>query len=381
MVSRNISATFHCSDSTINDIWEECMNAIRLFADKESVTAQVNVVADRTFCWFLSIYDSYMYTGDKMFVQKVYPRMRSFISFCLSRTDAQGMIQVHKGDQVFVDWSPKASERKGVLSFEQILYCKCLETMALCAHLLEKKADEERYFRLFTQLRRQLLPTFWDEKRHALVHSVVDGKRSRRITRHSNLFAIFFDYLTESQKQEVAKSVIYSQSVKPFTTPFMQFYELVAMSLLGNLTSVLERIKELYNSSIHSQSMSSYPYGMSLSHTWFVSPVYLLTRYILGVNPVKPGYEEFEIRPVLGGLEFVEGRIPVPQGEISVYMDTNEIRVLATASCGYLYFSTSRPPKTNVGEIEKYVGKDHYRLWIQAGEEVVVTFRSTETDI
>lgn len=96
---------------------------------------------------------------------------------------------------------------------------------------------------------------------------------------------------------------------------------------------------------------------------------------------MKPGYEEFEIRPALGGLEFVEGRIPVPQGEISVYMDTNKIRVLATASCGYLYFSTSRPPMTNVGEIEKYVGKDHYRLWIQAGEEVVVTFRSTETDI
>ena len=96
---------------------------------------------------------------------------------------------------------------------------------------------------------------------------------------------------------------------------------------------------------------------------------------------MKPGYEEFEIRPVLGGLEFVEGRIPVPQGEIFVYMDAGEIRISATAGSGYLYFSTSCPPKTNVGEIEKYVGKDHYRLWIQAGEEVVVTFRPTETDI
>lgn len=93
---------------------------------------------------------------------------------------------------------------------------------------------------------------------------------------------------------------------------------------------------------------------------------------------MKPGYEEFEIRPALGGLQFVEGRIPVPQGEISVYMDADEIRISATAGSGYLYFSTSCPPKTNVGEIEKYVGKDHYRLWIQAGEEVIVTYSAVE---
>ncbi|MBN2614002.1 MAG: hypothetical protein JXB00_20765 [Bacteroidales bacterium] len=44
-------------------------------------------------------------------------------------------------------------------------------------------------------------------------------------------------------------------------------------------------------------------FGKSLCHAWGASPVYLLGRYFVGVRPTKPGYEEFEIRPVLGGLE------------------------------------------------------------------------------
>lgn len=113
--------------------------------------------------------------------------MRKFINYCLSHTDSNGMIQIKSDDQVFVDWLPENRDRRGLRSFEQILYCKSLEDMAQCAHLLGRKADEERYFAHFTRLRKQILPSFWNEKRQALVHCVVDGRRSRLITRHSNV--------------------------------------------------------------------------------------------------------------------------------------------------------------------------------------------------
>lgn len=86
--------------------------------------------------------------------------MRKFINYCLSHTDSNGMIQIKSDDQVFVDWLPENRDRKGLRSFEQILYCKSLEDMAQCAHLLGRKADEERYFAHFTRLRKQILPSF-----------------------------------------------------------------------------------------------------------------------------------------------------------------------------------------------------------------------------
>ncbi len=364
---------------------------------KDPVTAHINTIMDYTFYWFLGIYDYYMYTGDKHFVEQIYPRMQTLMDYCLSRTQEQGMMEGLPGDWVFVDWSPSPMDKHGALAFEQLLFCKSLETMALCAQLVENSEDEEKYHTLHLSLRKKLLPTFWDTTQHALVHNVVNGKRSKEVTRYANMFAIFFDYFSEEQKREVAENVIYNDKVMPITTPYMQFYELEALCSLGNQQEVLTRMKEYwggmlahgatsfweaYDPSIDNGeirpladhlAMYGRPYGKSLCHAWGASPVYLLGKYYLGVKPVKPGYKEFEIRPVLGGLEFMEGTVPTPHGEIKVYMDRDTIRVHATEGAGYLHFCSHGHPTTNCGEIEKVVGEDSYRLWIESGKEVCVT--------
>lgn len=156
----------------------------------------------------------------------------------------------------------------------------------------------------------------------------------------------------------------------------MQFYELAALCSLGNLSQVLERIRKQWNSSLLKAQLSSPEAEVDekLCYAWGNCFLYLFGRYFLGVKPVKPGYEEFEIRPELGGLEFIEGKVPLPKGEISVYRNADLIRIQASSGSGYLYFSSSLPPKASRGEIEKFIGKNQYRLWIDAGDEVGVTF-------
>ena len=36
---------------------------------KDPVTSHINTIMDYTFYWFLGIYDYYLYTGDKTFIQ------------------------------------------------------------------------------------------------------------------------------------------------------------------------------------------------------------------------------------------------------------------------------------------------------------------------
>ena len=88
---------------------------------------------------------------------------------------------------------------------------------------------------------------------------------------------------------------------------------------------------------------------------------------------MKPGYEEFEIRPVLGGLAWMKGSVPTPNGAIDVYMDTREIRVKATEGQGFLYVKATGQPKASAGTFEE-MHNGTYRLWIATHEEIKITY-------
>ena len=59
-------------------------------------------------------------------------------------------------------------------------------------------------------------------------------------------------------------------------------------------------------------------YNTSYCHGWGAGPVMQLPAYVLGVRPVAPGWKEVEIAPQTAGLEWAEGTVPTPMGDISV---------------------------------------------------------------
>ena len=83
-------------------------------------------------------------------------------------------------------------------------------------------------------------------------------------------------------------------------------------------------------------AMYGRPYGKSLCHAWGASPIYLIGRYFLGVSPTKPGYTEYEVRPVLGGLKRMQGSVPTPFGEVRVKMDATSVSVKSDGGKGVL---------------------------------------------
>lgn len=91
-------------------------------------------------------------------------------------------------------------------------------------------------------------------------------------------------------------------------------------------------------------------------------------------KPTKEGYKEFAVSPVLGGLKWMEGTVPTPNGDIHVYMDNKTIKVKATEGKGYLTIQSRRQPKANMGTVEK-VSEGVWRLWIDSPEERIVTYR------
>ncbi len=370
---------------------------MRQLRGKDPVTSHVNTIMDYTFYWLASVGDYYMYTADTAFVREIYPRMKTLMDYCLSRTDDNGMMQGLAGDWVFVDWSPKPMDKHGELSFEQILFCRSLETMAICARLNGDNASAQDYEARAGRLRRQIPTMFWNDDRHALVHNVIGGKQGTDVTRYANIFGILYDYLDKNRQNEVAKWVLHNDEIMRITTPYMRFYEMEALCKLGEQGSVMREMKnywggmlahgatsfwEAYDAKIDSAgttplrdhlSMYGRPYGKSLCHAWGASPVYLLGKYFLGVKPTKPGYTEWEARPSLGSLKWIEGDVPTPNGTVHVYMNHNTIRIHSDEGTGTLYFHSARKPKASQGRITK-TPDGSYSLTIGRGTTVTVKY-------
>lgn len=365
----------------------------RLLRGKDPVTAHTNTIMDYTLYWFNGIYDYYLYTGDKKFVKEIYPRMQTMMDYVLGRTNKDGMLEGMTGDWVFVDWADFPMSKKGALSFEQVLLQKSLETMKLCAEIAGDNADAAKYGKLASDLKAKIMPAFWDEKRQGLVHNVENGKKSGQINKFANMFAINYGFFDDATTDSVMKNVMLNPEIPAITTPYMRFYELESLCREGLQKRVLKEMKDYWGGMLRegatsfwekynpgdkgAQHLAMYgrPYGKSLCHAWGASPIYLIGRYYLGVEPVKPGYEEFSITPDLGGLKWMEGTVPTPEGEIKLYVNEKEIKVTATQGKGWVNIKSRTAPKSSYGKVEK-TGKDTYRLWLDTDKEVTIKYKS-----
>ncbi len=62
----------------------------------------------------------------------------------------------------------------------------------------------------------------------------------------------------------------------------------------------------------------------SLAHPWGAGPVKWLSEEVLGIKPTTPGFKTYDVLPHLGRtLTSVQGKTPIPNGEISASFNTS----------------------------------------------------------
>ena len=342
----------------------ECVKrTIRQLRGKGPVTAHVNTIMDYTFYWFKSILDYYEYTADLDFVREMWPRMVTLMDYVEGRLNADGMAEGQPDDWIFVDWVDFPMHKRGTLCFEQILLMKSLETMAQCARLLSEFSESsKKYSALAATLRQRIKETFWSHDQKAYLHAIEDGQMNRQITKFPNMFAILYGLSDSEEQQDIMQRVMLNPDIAPITTPYMRFYELETLCMDGQHTQVLQEMRDYWGGMLRegatsfwekynpeekgTQHLTMYgrPYGKSLCHAWGASPVYLLGKHYLGVRPTKPGYAEYEVRPNLGDLAWMEGDVPTPHGLIHISMDREQVRVKATEGHGMLHIGQQTVP-------------------------------------
>ena len=58
-----------------------------------------------------------------------------------------------------------------------------------------------------------------------------------------------------------------------------------------------------------------------MNHAWSTAPLNMTSRWVLGVNPLKPGYAKILISPHPGFLKRLSGIVPTPRGQVRLRME------------------------------------------------------------
>lgn len=67
--------------------------------------------------------------------------------------------------------------------------------------------------------------------------------------------------------------------------------------------------------------------NLTWNHAWGTAPANIISRYLLGVRPLTPGYGKMIIEPQPAGLIWINGKVPTPHGPVEVSYRNRELEV------------------------------------------------------
>lgn len=370
------ASAFACSDETLNAVWSLCkqtMKATTVFGvyidgERERIPyegdAYINQlshyacdldprVARATFAhllvqpswpteWSLHMpliaAADYRATGDPVLARTHYEALRRTLLMEKARGD--GLLVA----SAIVDWP--AGERDGYndnvtdpLEFRQVgpmvntvanaFYCHALGEMAMLARVLGKPDEVRELECKRAQATESFNRVFLDPDRGLYR----DGEGSSHISLHANLFPLAFglapgecvpgiaDFL---ESRGMACSVYGAQYL--LEALFKAGRDRYAVSLMAARTQrswwhMLEA-----GSTLTWEAWDvAFKKNLTWNHAWGAAPANLVSRFVLGVRPLEPGYAKILVAPQPGSLNWARGKVPTAAGPVQVQVANDEI--------------------------------------------------------
>jgi hypothetical protein len=112
-----------------------------------------------------------------------------------------------------------------------------------------------------------------------------------------------------------------TENIVPFGSPFAMFYLLEFLAQSGRFEFLLKVIRVKWGRMLDRGATTfweTFESPRSRCHAWSAGPTYFLSRYLLGIHPLEPGFQSFLVAPQVTLLSRAEGTMPTPSGNIDV---------------------------------------------------------------
>jgi hypothetical protein len=275
---------------------------------------------DQNIAAVAMLWKYYQYTGDAGLLQEIYPQAKKFIDYCAGTANSDGMliIQPGQGNSLWnwIDWGSNKDIVEGSANTVcNASYIVLLDAMINVADVLGASSDKANFQTLQNKVKANFNAYFWNSAANAYVFHKNNGVQSSVIDDRSNAWAVLAGMVDYAKRPGVL-TVLKNRND---ASPYQEMYIEMAMSML-NANDALARMRTRYADMINSWSSTlweEFPASNSNNHAWSAGPLYQLSAWVLGVQPLRPAYSEFIFQPQVTDLTSIAAIVPSVKGDIT----------------------------------------------------------------
>lgn len=277
----------------------------------------------------------WMWTGDTRSLEKHYGRLRKRLLGNYPKRD-------------IVDWP--VSERDGFVmtnsnSVVDAFNCRNLVEMADIASVIGKAGDAVEYRRLAQAAKEKFTADYFDSRRGVFVDSV----EVRHASLHANAVALAFGL---APADAVDGIVAFLERKGMACSPYFSQYLLEAFCEAGRCDIAIRLMASSgerswkgmmdFGSTITMEAwnVAAKP-NLDLNHAWGAVPLNIISRYVLGVRPLEPGFEKTLVCPQAGNLKSLRGVVPTRKGPVEVEVSGGRLAVAVQTAATVVWHGRS----------------------------------------
>lgn len=319
----------------------------------------------------LSLVDYLRYTGDVSYVSGQYANFTRQLAYNESLVNpATGLLTISANGEQGYDWDYYDGPKVGEIAAYNIMYYRVLTDAAYLATHLGHADDAQRWGEQAAALRTRINEAFFDSNRGVYRLATADfvwGTLHPRnsVAQDANAMAVLWGVAdavrAQSALQYLESNLWTANGAQPFSpdanystrmSPFITGYEVSARFAADDDLNALELTRLLWarmvNPALPLYTGTLWEYVQadgtitsgetSLSHGWASGPTAALSGYVLGIQPVTPGFATWSVQPHTGELSWAQGQVPTPVGALTVRwsrdVSTDRITLLVEAPPG-----------------------------------------------
>ncbi len=260
----------------------------------------------------------YMLTGDRATVDHVFEPVHKYL-FEVWDTAGDALVRTRKGGWYWGDWGKNIDK----VALQNCWYALALRGYGNMAALTDRPTEAMHARMLQEVMAASFNQKFWQDD-HYETKSYKDEPDDR-----VQAMAILAGFVPEERYPIMREFFKKHHNA----SPYMEKYVLEALCRMGYYDDAMERMKSRFYDMVVSTDYTTlwegwqYTGGEGMTyvsgngtynHAWSGGGLTILSQYIAGIEPLEPLFRRFSVEPNLGGLEWVESRVPTLFGDIDM---------------------------------------------------------------
>lgn len=305
---------------------------------------EANIIPGFSIYYVGMLVDHMMYFGDRELIRYHMPVVDGITEYFRRNLDERGIVG-KVGDLnrpgnywSFIDWTQEwdatsgvpAAALKGPITMESLLYILGLQYAARLNEFIGRAGMAQEYWQRAVKVQEALRRTCMGSN-----GMVQDGPGVEEYSQHCQVFAVLTDTVTLEVGKELLLETLEHKEKYAQCSIAMMFYLFRALEKCG-LYEKTEHLWDIWRNMIADHMTTCAEdsvHARSDCHAWGALALYELPAVVLGVRPFKPGCKEICVNPIPGALDWAEGNVVTPKGDIYVKWKKEKGKLVIEIQC------------------------------------------------